>query len=354
MRNNFARLLCLVVLCGCGQSPFEGNAYARHKGQTMGTYFTVQFDSAQCAVELSALDDILGRVNRIMSTYDPNSELSRFNADTSLNWVQISAELAQVLSAAEEVWRVSAGAFDVTVGPLVELWGFGAVDRDDVPGVDLQKQAAANVGMDKLEIRRSHGGQTPVTEIRKLAPGLSIDLSALAKGYGVDVLAEHLESAGCADYMVDIGGEIRLGGLSARGESWRIGVEMPQTGAVQQVMYLSGVGVATSGDYRNFRIVNGKRVDHVFDPRTARPADNMVVSATVIHPSTMWADAWATTLMVLGAQEGLELAARMALPVFILTRTTQQTDDLVYDEGYTDYMQPYLRPPQTTVKGTAP
>ena len=162
-----------------------------------------------------------------------------------------------------------------------------------------------------------HDGQ-----LAKLRPGVYIDLSALAKGYGVDRLAEVYLAAGCGDFMVDIGGEIRVSGLSPRGGPWRIGIEVPDPSAIgvsQTVLALSDISVATSGDYRNFRMVDGVRVDHVIDPRSGAPADNRVVSATVLHPSAMWADAYATALMVMELEEGMAFAEREGIAVYLMS-----------------------------------
>ena len=331
------RLVCLLfvsaIAVGCGDS-----GYARIDGQTMGTYFAVKYQmSEQCNPAQSDFTDLLDDVNASMSTYISDSELSRFNAIQHTEWVAISPDLEQVLMASHAVWRQSGGAFDVTVGPLVDLWGFGPNEPLSDPGEAARQAAAANVGMQKLEFRDG--------AVRKLTPGVSVDLSALAKGFGVDVLARHLLALGCRDFLVDIGGEIRSAGVNEQGASWRVGVEQPtadQLGGLHAVLQVSDMAVATSGDYRNFRMVNGRRVDHVLDPRIGEPADNTIVSSTVIHPSAMWADAYATALMVLGWDDGFRLADQLGLPVYLIRRTGDNTAEARFESRYNAPMREFI------------
>jgi thiamine biosynthesis lipoprotein len=310
--QKFVTFAFLAVLCGSCSAP----VFEQLRGQTMGTYYSVQYRSGEtCHMAQSEADEVLQQVNASMSTYQQDSELSQLNEHPGLTWLPLSSELAEVLQAASTVWLRSNGAFDVTVGPLVNLWGFGPQTRADMPTLEAQSQAAAKVGMDKLTLQ----GQ----RLLKSVPGLYIDLSALAKGYGVDQLASGLIQRGCTDFMVDIGGEIRVAGLNAEQKPWRIGIEVPdpsRLGTLQTVVSLSDVSIATSGDYRNFRMIDGERVDHVIDPRSGRPANNRVVSATVVHASAMWADAYATTLMVLGLEDGMAFAEREGVAVYMMLR----------------------------------
>ena len=181
----------------------------------------------------------------------------------------------------------------------------------------------------------------PDGKIRKSFAATYIDLSAIAKGQAVDEVSQVLAGLGCKHFLVDIGGEVRATGLNNKGRAWRVGIEAPmpgRQGTVQRVLSVSDQSVATSGDYRNFRRVDGLRVDHVIDPRSGVPASNNVVSVTVVHPSAMWADAYATALMVLGVEEGLAFAEARDLAVLILTKSA----DATVAERYTAPMQPYL------------
>ena len=329
----FTLLTSLMVLVGCADGPYE-----RLGGETMGTYFAVTYQpSDQCRPAQTDLGVLLDGVTASMSTYIPDSELSRFNASKSTDWIEISADLEHVLMASHAVWRQSGGAFDVTVGPLVNLWGFGPGESPAVPDAAARQAAAAQIGMDKLDLRDG--------AVRKLSAGVSIDLSAVAKGFGVDVLARYLLAQGCVHFLVDIGGEIRAAGVNERGSAWRVGVEQPraeQLGGLHAVLQISDMAVATSGDYRNFRMVNGRRVDHVLDPRSGEPADNRIVSSTVVHRSAMWADAYATAMMVLGWDEAFRLADELALPVYLIRRIGDDAAEPRFESRYNAEMRAFI------------
>jgi FAD:protein FMN transferase len=315
-------LLCLIgCSVGCSEQPGSG----QFSGPTMGTVYAIAWHDVaggrRCEVSQAQVAELLLQINAAMSTYQPDSELSRLNQTPAGRWVDLSPELAEVLSAAQTIWLQSAGAFDVTVGPLVNLWGFGPDSGVIRPSQEQQQRAGETVGMDKLEFVGSR--------LRKQHADLYIDLSALAKGYAVDLVAQLMSQQGCDHFMVDIGGEIRTKGSNRRGKSWQIGIEVPdpgQLGTLHTVLGLSDLSIATSGDYRNFRLVDGERVDHVIDPRTGLPATNTVVSATVLHPSAMWADAYATVLMVLGVEEGLAFADKQGFPAYVMYRTSMSDD----------------------------
>jgi len=308
-----AGLLLLLAAC-------EPADYRRLQGETMGTYYAVSAaPHSACDITQQQLDRELAAINAVMSTYLTDSELSKFNAAGAGEWHTMSPSLATVMDAAMALWQRSGGAFDVTVGPLVNLWGFGPQRAGEPPTGAEQSAARAAVGTQLIQLQQ----QDSVARLAKSAPGVYVDLSALAKGYAVDVLAESYLAAGCSDFMVDIGGEIRAAGRSPRGGPWRIGIEVPDSNALgvsQAVVTLRDVSIATSGDYRNFRMVDGRRVDHVIDPRSGQPADNHVVSATVVHPSAMWADAYATALMVMGMEQGLAFAEREGIAVYLMAR----------------------------------
>lgn len=322
-----------LLLVACADDSFE-----LLQGQTMGTYYAVQYDATEsCHLSGSELSMELVAINDSMSTYQTDSEISRLNRSPAAQWLDVSAELAEVLRVAAEVWRRSDGAFDVTVGPLVNLWGFGPQSLTVAPSPTAQVEAAADVGMENLHIDG--------LRVMKDIPGLYLDLSALAKGYGVDRIAVMLAERGCLNFMVDIGGEIRVAGHNENHQLWRIGIEVPdarQMGTLQTALRLSDLSIATSGDYRNFRLVDGLRVDHVFDPRSGKPASNAVVSATVLHPSAMWADAYSTTLMVLGVEQGLRFAVQQGIPAYMMIRRV--SEDKI-EARYNPAMQAYLPAP---------
>ncbi|UCE90600.1 MAG: FAD:protein FMN transferase [Pseudomonadota bacterium] len=291
------------------------------RGPTMGTTYTVKVVKNPPSLDREKLSsDITGMlddINAKMSTYDESSELSRFNRADNTEWVTASSELVTVVADAHAVSELTRGAFDVTVGPLVELWGFGPTfTADSIPESAAIEHARARVGFRRIETR------TDPPAIRKTHADAAIDLSAIAKGYAVDRLAQHLESLGVRDFLVEIGGEIRTGGVNTRGAPWRIAVERPVATArtVYDGVELRNAAIATSGDYRNFFEHDGTRYSHTIDPNTGQPVTHSLASVTVLHPSAMRADALATALLVLGPEAGYRLAERHHVAALFITR----------------------------------
>jgi thiamine biosynthesis lipoprotein len=310
-------LIWLLVASGCGRD--SGHPVLSLRGETMGTTYSVQIvppvDGLDPESLAAQIDATLEQVNARMSTYRPDSELSRFNASASTDWFPVSAELAEVVRVALGVSQASSGAFDVTVGPLVNLWGFGpGTDRETPPTDTAIDEAKARVGWQQL----AEHGEPPA--LRKQHPDLYVDLSAIAKGYAVDRLAELLEAAGVQDYLVEVGGELRGRGRNGRGAPWQIAIERPDTDkrAAFRIVALQDSGMATSGDYRNFFEVDGKRYSHTIDPATGRPVSHQLASVTVLDASTMLADAWATALLVLGPDRGMAAAKQLGLAVLFI------------------------------------
>jgi thiamine biosynthesis lipoprotein len=286
----------------------------------MGTTYHVKVVDTPDEIVAEALqfdiDEVLSEINRQMSTYDPDSELSRFNRSSSTDWVATSPGLAEVVDAALRISQLTEGAFDVTVGPLVNLWGFGpAPQTNGVPADRAVAEARARVGYQRIQVR------TSPPAIRKDRADVDLDLSAIAKGYGVDQIAEYLEALGITNYLVEIGGELRGRGHNARGVDWTVAIEKPTPGErlVEQVIHIDSAAVATSGDYRNFFVADGLRYSHEIDPRTGRPVSHKLASVTVLTDTCMLADAWATALLVLGPKEGFEIAERQPLAAMFFT-----------------------------------
>jgi thiamine biosynthesis lipoprotein len=287
----------------------------------MGTTWSVQITHPPADLDQAALYERIGAelaaVNDRMSTYQADSELSRFNAADTTDWFPVSAELTRLVDTAIAVSTLTDGAFDVTVGPLVNLWGFGPeVKADQLPAQAEIDAALARVGWHLLATR----ADPPA--LRKAQADLYVDLSAIAKGYGVDRLADLLEDAGITDYLAEIGGELRGRGLNAAGEPWRIAIERPDAArrAVLRVVALTDLGMATSGDYRNFFELGGKRYSHTIDPVTGRPVDHQLASVTVLAERCAEADAWATALLVLGPERGMTLANDRGLVALFVER----------------------------------
>jgi len=289
----------------------------RLTGETMGTTYSVvlgkeERPNASQALHAAVRTELAG-VNASMSTYDAGSELSRFNRHDSSEPVEVSAALAQVLAIALDVSRQSDGAFDVTFGPLFEAWGFGPVPTP-----------ARAVSEPELRLLREHAGYDKLSLVgRKLSkahPALRVDLSAIAKGYGVDEVAALLEARGHRNYLVEIGGEVRVRGQRTPGQPFRVAIEAPVAarGAVHTALALSEGAVATSGNYRNQVEVQGQRYAHTIDPRTGRPVHHALLSASVLHERCALADAWATALMVVGPEQAWQLARAARLEVLLL------------------------------------
>jgi len=214
------------------------------------------------------------------------------------------------------------GAFDITVRPLVRAWGFGAgANRESAaPGEDELARLRGSVGYDKLELHPSP------PSLRKRAPGVEIDLDGVAPGWAVDRIAARFEALGIHDYIIELGGEVLARGLNPAGRRWRVAIETPRAGERQAyaVIELDGVGVSTSGDYRDYREVEGRRISHTIDPRSGTPVAHGLASVTVVHESVAAADAWATALMVLGPEDGMALARREHLAALFIQRRAQE------------------------------
>ena len=323
----FVLTALLTVLGACGDSPRE-RPVQELVGSTMGTTFSIKIVAPPENIDLPALQqDIeaaLDAINRTMSTYIDDSELSRFNASDDTDWIGVSAELCHAIEAARVVSESTGGAFDVTVGPLVNLWGFGPTESaSEPPANDTITAAMQDIGYAKLQVDCS------VPALRKESPGVYVDLSAFAKGHAVDKVAELLEERALADYLVEIGGEMRISGTNARGELWAIAVETPDRAgrSVRKVLRLTDSGMATSGDYRNFFEHDGRFFSHTIDPRTGYPVTHNGASVTVVADTAAFADAAATALLVLGPEAGMELAERESIAAYFLLRLGSEFEE---------------------------
>ncbi|MGB1289802.1 MAG: FAD:protein FMN transferase [Porticoccaceae bacterium] len=285
----------------------------------MGTTYSITVVADQLPPDdlSQQIDRLLSKVDRSMSTYKDESEISRFNRLSVGQTQKISSEFAEVVRISQKIWHQSNGAFDPTIGPLVDLWGFGPVDREgQVPSSESIEQVLSNVGFESIVLED--------LTLSKLAP-VALDVSAVAKGYAVDLVANHLEMLALPDYLVEIGGEIRVSGTNPDGQPWRIALEQAQLfAAVDRVIEISDSAIATSGDYRNYFEKDGVRYSHTIDPRTGMPIRHKLASVSVIAESCAEADAWATALSVMGAVESKKLANQLGLAVYMLVREDDQ------------------------------
>ncbi|HIO92100.1 MAG TPA: FAD:protein FMN transferase [Leucothrix mucor] len=320
------RSLCIISLllllsCGSQNKPAE----IKLQGKTMGTQYhiSIPLNTSNKAHNLNTkrlqveIEKKLQTINQEMSTYIPSSVISQFNNSQSQDWFPVSIALLKLINTAQTISQNSQGAFDISVMPLVNLWGFGTTSKKDTfpqqSEIDVLKK---HVGYQLLQTQQ----QPPA--IRKQHPQLMIDLSAIAKGYAVDALAMLLVEKGLEHFLVEIGGEIRVRGKNKQSKLWRIAIEKPTSldRSVQQGLKLDNIAIATSGDYRNYYEKDGKRYSHMINPKTGKPIKHKLASVTVLNKSSMIADAQATALMVLGENKGKAYAQQHELEVYMIFR----------------------------------
>lgn len=293
-----------------------------HQGETMGTTYRIAliFEPGDIPPEDAwqrIIDDTLNEANRALSRFDAQGDVGRFNAHRDTSPLPVSPLTLAVVQRAQEISALTDGAFDITVAPLVGLFGFH--DKTAPQSLPSDAELAAvreKVGWQKLAVDPAAG------TLAKAHPELEIDLSAIAKGKGVDMLAEALNAAGAQNYMVEIGGEIRVRGHNRQRGPWRIGIEKPTEGTreVARIVSLQDMALATSGDYRSFYTLGEQRLSHTIDPRTGRPIENALASVTVLAPDCMSADALATAFTVMGMKRALDLAQREGIAAFLIAR----------------------------------
>lgn len=315
-------LLCLcLLLAGCATPPRQETLLA---GETMGSAWTVKVAGPAPRDPVALRDGIQSRFDAVdlaLSTWRDDSALSRFNARDDGQWVDLDPELAAVLRYALELGAASRGTYDVTVGPLVNLWGFGPDPATwRVPDAAAIAATRARVGWRKVEM-------DPASDRARKVPGVRIDLSSLGKGRGVDRVAEYLAARGYSNYLVDLSGKLRARGRNSRGESWRVAVEWPGPdqptagGAIDDaVVALVDGSIATAGDYRRFFESGGLHYSHIIDPETGYPVTHRTLSATALAADCMHADALATVLMAMPPDAALALADARGVAALLITR----------------------------------
>lgn len=327
--------ILLVLLTACGNSTEQEHATAAVlDGPIFGTFYQITLPGDWSDDQLqhfqSGIRNTLEQVDAAMSTYREDSELNRLNAAPVGEWLPLSGPLFEVLSVSQQIARDTGGAFDVTVGGLVTLWGFGPEGRPErVPTPQVLEEMLPAVGHTRLEL--DHASQSA----RRLAD-FYVDLSGVAKGYGVDAVGRYLDNEGVDRYLVSIGGDLLARGDRGPDRPWQIGIEHPGYGAgeVLHVIPLTDLSAATSGDYHDYYERDGQRYSHIIDPRTGYPVSHRLASVTVLHPSNTRADAYATGLMVMGTEQSIALAQRLDLKVLLISRT---------DEGFETTLSPAMR-----------
>jgi len=325
-------LILFILYPGNGSSSGQQISFS---GETMGTTYEVQIagselDDSQIFALKQLVDTELIAVNDAMSTYIPESEISSFNRLDAGIWIPVGNRFRAVLIRSGEIMELTMGAFDPTLGPLIDLWGFGAKSVEGEIPSQAQIQSALNeMGFDKLEL----GAQG----LRKNLEGLEINLSAIAKGFGVDRLASLLRAEGYENVYVEIGGELFCAGVNGRGLPWQIGIQIPSMGASEsamKVVRLENAALATSGDYRNYVSDEKGLRHHILDPRTGRPASHTLASVSVITDDCMDADSLATAFFVMGTEEGLKLAEQLPAVEALFIDRREGEFELTTTEGF--------------------
>lgn len=314
-------LFLLLALAACSERDRPLESPVRFEGGIFGSFYQVTVVDPLTQGEANALEEgILAELEAVdaqMSLYREDSELADFNGAPLEAWQPLSDPLTEVLGIALGVAEASGGAFDVTVGGLVNLWSFGAEARPErVPDEEALAARLAHVGMDALELRPE------AREARRLRD-VTVDLGGVAKGYATDRVAAFLEAEGIEHFLVNLGGDLLARGYrDGEAEPWRIGIEAPlqDRREAQVVLPIHDISVATSGDYRNFFMEEGRRYSHTLDPRSGQPITHRLASVSVFHPANAWADAWATALTVLGEEAGMVLAEAQGLAVLMSVR----------------------------------
>jgi len=336
----FTALNVLLFVSSCSKQ----EEAVKLEGNTMGTTYHITMVNPPYNINMIDLqqdiDIELAGLEGIFSTYDPNSELSLLNAMPEGQWHSVSTELLDVINMAQDVSGLSGGAFDITVGPLVALWGFGSESNSPstVPDESALESLQQNVGYKKIQFKRNE-------QLLQKSAAVEIDLSAIAKGYAVDRVAEILNTRRIDNYMVEIGGEVKTRGVNPNKSPWRLGVEKPVVSLQKQAqaaLLITGKGVATSGDYHNFVLIEGQQFSHTIDPRTGKPITHGLASVTVVNDSVAMADAWATALSVLGEKEGRQLANAIGLKAYFIQKEPDGNLAVSYSNGFEEFLDEAL------------
>ncbi|MFQ3788679.1 FAD:protein FMN transferase [Halomonas sp. A29] len=339
LRPVVACTLCLgLLLTGCSENERPLESPVRLEGGIFGSFYQVTIADSLTQGQARELEEglleVLEQVDAAMSIYRDDSELMAFNQAPLEEWQPLSNELIEVLAISQSVSEASGGAFDVTIGGLVNLWSFGSEARPrEVPDAETLQARLDEVGPHSVEIDENG------MQARRLRD-VFVDLGGVAKGHATDRVAAYLDGQSIEHYLVNLGGDLATRGYrDGEGEPWRIGVEAPLDDRQEatHIVPLHDITVATSGDYRNYFEENGQRFSHTIDPRTGYPIEHHVASATVAHPSNAWADAWATAMMVMGEEQGLALAREQGLKVLLLVRENESWNSLA-SPAFADYL----------------
>lgn len=334
-----ALLSVVILLTGCDNASAPATPKAAVtvlEGKTMGTFWRVSVvgvDKARAEELRTKVQTQLDGDDRLLSTWKNDSALMRFNHSRSTTPWPVNEAMADIVTESLRIGRKTQGAMDITVGPLVNLWGFGPDKQPVSTPTQAQIDAAkARTGLDKLTVINRADRQY----LQKSIPDLYVDLSTVGEGYAADHLARLMTEEGISRYLVSVGGALVSRGMNADGQPWRVAIQKPtdRENAVQAIVDINGHGISTSGSYRNYYELDGKRISHVIDPQTGRPITHKLVSVTVIAPTALEADAWDTGLMVLGTEKAQQVVREQGLAVYMIMKE---------GDGFTTWMSPQFR-----------
>jgi thiamine biosynthesis lipoprotein len=333
LNKSIVFILVLLVTFSC-RPKGEDAPYTRLAGKVYGTFYNIVYQHPDGKELQEDIEALFAEFDLSLSTFNPHSVISRINSNDPE--VRVDDYFRVMYRQALEVSVLTNGAFDITVAPLVNAWGFGfgKQQRDSSPAVEELMQF---IGYQKISLKKDR--------IIKEKPDIMLDASAIAKGQATDVIAKLLDAHGCRNYLVEIGGEVMCKGVNPHGDHWRIGIDKPVdepvkvSNELQLIVQLSGVGLATSGNYRQFYNRDGKKYAHTIDPRTGYPVDHQLLSATVIAPNCMKADAFATAFMVLGKDSALLLSKQLdGIECYLIYNNSEGQLDVAYSDGFQKYI----------------
>ena len=318
-QTNYAILIfSFLLIFSCSQ---EKNYNAKIKGNTMGTYYFIEVIDVPVELKIKNIEleikNTLKKANKILSNWDKDSEISIINKTDKTTAIKISDELKEVFKTAKEINAKSNGFFDLTLDPIIELWGFGYKSKQMqiIPKDNQIKNILSLIGQKSfLEMNFDNN------ELIKKNKDIKINLSSIGKGYGIDLIGKKLDQLGINNYIINIGGDILTKGYNSKKENWVIGIENPNLKEkfIKEIVNLTNKGLATSGDYKNFFTKDGKRYSHIINPKTGKPIMHSTKSVTVIHENSMKADGWATAFLALGSLEGLKIADKEKIAVLFI------------------------------------
>jgi len=322
--------LSVFTIVSCQNSPSK---YIYNKGMVYGTIYSITYESPNGIDLQEKITEKFNEYNRMFSTYDKESIISKINKNEP---VELSNEFIICYEKAVEVSKITNGAFDITAGAMVNAWGFGPEEKKKM----TQEKVDSLIEITGFQKIKLENGQ-----IIKENPNIKIDMSAIAKGYTSDLIANFLAENGCKNYMVEIGGEVAAKGINERGKTWTIGINKPDENDIlgstglQAKVKLTDHGLATSGNYRNFYVEDGKKYAHTIDPKTGYPVQHSILSSTVVANDCMTADAFATAFMVLGLDSSIEITRNETeIEVFFIYADEQGNNQVYMSDGFGEYI----------------